>query len=86
MVLIFGAGASKAENAPTTNELLLKSLTEIGHDNRIEIVKDFLKTLFYVDMDHLERSKIPTFEETLTMIDIGLARQEDSSRNGIVQS
>jgi hypothetical protein len=81
MVFIFGAGASKAEKAPTTDELLFRSLSEIRSDNRVENVKDFLSTFFYVDTEHLERSKIPTFEETLTMIDISLARQEDFSRN-----
>jgi hypothetical protein len=81
MVFVFGAGASKAENAPTTDELLLKSLTEMRDDDRIENVKGFLRDFFYVDVRHLEAGKIPTFEETLTLIDVGLARQEDFSRD-----
>ena len=81
MVFIFGAGASKAENAPTTDELLFRSLTDLTYDAHIEHVKDFLKEFFFVNVENLEKGRIPTFEETLTIIDISLSRQEDLSRD-----
>lgn len=80
VVFIVGAGASKAENAPTTNELLFRSLTDLRQDAHIEHVKDFMREFFFVDINNLERENIPTFEELLTIIDIGLSRQEDLSR------
>lgn len=79
IVFIFGAGASKAENAPSTEELLPRSLTELRNDGRINDLRDFLKEFFYVNTNALEQAELPTFEEVLTMIDICLARQEDFS-------
>ena len=79
IVFIFGAGASKAENAPGTEDLLPKSLTELKNDGRINDLRNFLREFFYVDAKVSEQGQMPTFEEVLTMIDMSLARQEDFS-------
>jgi hypothetical protein len=79
IVFIFGAGASKAENAPIASELLLKSLTELRNDGHINELKRFLREFFYVNTENLGQILLPTFEEVLTMVDISLARQEDFS-------
>ena len=80
-MFIFGAGASKAEGAPTTNELLLKSLIELGHEDHILPIKNFLSEFFFVDFDSPEKldSRIPTFEEMLTIIDNAIIRTDDLS-------
>jgi len=82
LVFIFGAGASKAEGAPTTNELLLESFRKLGTSQPVWHIKDFLKDFFYVDVDKgcNDRSRIPTFEELLTILDISIARQDDLSK------
>ena len=43
-------------------------------------ILDFLKDFFYVNEDSIDDSLIPTFEETLTMIDIAVSRKDDLSR------
>jgi hypothetical protein len=81
IVFVFGAGASKAENAPVATELLNKTLTspDLRSDGRVNELRNFLRDYFYVDTDHLESSHLPTFEEVLTIVDISLERQEDFS-------
>lgn len=81
IVFIFGAGASKAENAPAAGELLFKSLTRLRNDGHINELRRFLREFFYVNTDNLGQIPLPTFEEVLTMVDISLARQEDFSSN-----
>ena len=80
VVFVFGAGASKAEGAPTSDELLLKSLTALRENEKVRDVIDFLKDFFFVDVHGLEQMGLPKFEEILTMIDIALLRQDDLSR------
>lgn len=85
LVFIFGAGASKAEKerAPTSDELLVRSLKELRNSEPVQNILDFLNDFFYADIGDLdlESEKIPTFEELLTIIDISLSRQDDLSRN-----
>lgn len=80
LVFIFGAGASKAEGAPTSDELLVRSLRELRNSVPALNIMDFLKDFFYMHADDLELDKIPTFEELLTIIDISLSRQDDLTR------
>lgn len=81
IVFIFGAGASKAENAPIAGELLYKTLTspDLRNDGHVVELRNFLKEYFYANVDDLENNPLPTFEEVLTIVDISLARQEDFS-------
>jgi hypothetical protein len=78
-VFIFGAGASKAENAPTTNGLLKAILQELENDGRVCNLVEFLREFFYAKTDRLDNVVLPTFEEVLSMVDISLSRQEEFS-------
>ncbi len=78
VVFIFGAGASKAENAPTTAELLSKSFDELTHTQPVCKIKDFLQDFYYLD-DLTQKELIPTFEEVLTTIDLAISKQDDLS-------
>ena len=78
-MFIFGAGASKAENAPIAGELLLRTLTDLKNDGYVVELRRYLRDFFYVNAEDLQQNPLPTFEEVLTMIDISLARQEDFS-------
>lgn len=69
-VFIFGAGASKAEKAPIASELLSKTLIELRTNGHIKELREFLKEFFYVNTDDIE---------VLTMVDIGLEKQENFS-------
>jgi hypothetical protein len=81
IIFVFGAGASRAENAPMASELLYKTLTstELENDGFVVDLKDFLKEFFYVNINDLGSNPLPTFEEVLTVVDIALARQDDFS-------
>lgn len=78
MVFIFGAGASKAENAPVTTELLSKSLETLKNTKMLRDIKDFLKDFYYLD-NFVNKELIPTFEEVLTIIDLCISNQDDLS-------
>ena len=80
LVFIFGAGASKAEGAPSSDQLLVRSLKQLRNNKPVLNILDFLKDFFYARVDDLKLDKIPTFEELLTLIDISLSRQDDLSR------
>jgi hypothetical protein len=80
-VFVLGAGASYSENAPLTNELLYKTLTQLNNDEMVDDLKEFLSDFFQINVDHPIKNRLPTFEEALTMVDIALERQDNFSAN-----
>lgn len=80
IVFFFGAGASKADGAPMTTELLLRAIDTYKTDERIITVKKFIRDFFSVnDFSFINERDFPTFEEVLTPIDMGLLRAEEFS-------
>jgi hypothetical protein len=79
IVFVFGAGASKSEDAPLTSELLYETLTQLNGDKMVNELKEFLRDFFQIDVDHPTKNRLPTFEEALTLVEIALERQENFS-------
>jgi hypothetical protein len=77
-VFIFGAGASKAESAPVTSELLPKAFERFPDDKRIRHLRKFIKDLF--DTDFQDSNSVPSFEDVLGLLDTALQRQECFSK------
>jgi hypothetical protein len=77
-VFIFGAGASKAESAPVTSELLPKAFREFHNDRRIRFLKGFIKDLY--NTDFRDSDSVPSFEDVLGLLDTALQRQECFSK------
>ena len=77
-VFIFGAGASKAESAPTTSELLPKAFETFTSDRRVGHLKKFIKDLYNADLQ--DSNSIPSFEDVLGLLDTALQRQECFSK------
>jgi len=79
---IFGAGASKAENAPLTSELLFEALRDPSGDRRfVCVVEHFLADFFGIRNTNTIDSakKLPSFEELLTLVDMAVLKQEGFS-------
>lgn len=76
---IFGAGASKAEGAPTTKDLLPSTINEFPNDDQIYRVKKFLSDVFYIDFNS-NNIKYPSFEDVLNLIDASIIEQRDLSK------
>jgi len=79
---IFGAGASKAENAPLTSELLFEALRYPGEDRRfVSVVEHFLADFFGIRNTSTMTSmkELPSFEELLTLVDMAVLKQEGFS-------
>lgn len=81
IVFVLGAGASYAEKAPLTSQLLYEILTKLDDDEMVDELKEFLTDFFQINVNQPIMNRLPTFEEALTMIDIALERQEDFSAN-----
>lgn len=82
-VFLFGAGASKAEGAPLTSELLYEALRQPHMDkNLVEVVVKFLKDFFGIaDLRCVScASQLPSFEELLTIVDLAILKHEAFSR------
>jgi len=82
LVFFFGAGASKAENAPLTSELLLEALkSPSGNQHFLSVIKRFLTELFKIErFDNIEGTEqLPKFEELLTLVDVALLKEEEFS-------
>lgn len=82
VVFFFGAGASKSEGEITTNQLLEKSFKRFPSDDKVIMVKEYLKDIYNNKCDN---SNIPTLEEVLGPIDIALQKQENMSTNWDVE-
>lgn len=82
LVFFFGAGASKAENAPVTSDLLLEALKSPSvNQHFLSIIKRFLSEFFRIEnVDNIEsKEQLPKFEELLTIVDVALLKQEELS-------
>jgi hypothetical protein len=73
-VFIFGAGASKEEMAPTTDELLPEAFKVITNDKKINQLKYFIKDFYFTNLE--DPNTIPSFEDILGLVDMALQRQE----------
>lgn len=76
VIFFFGAGASGTEGAPIADNLLIKAIKELK-DPRIERVKQFLEDIYSNNCSI--KSKIPNFEELLSVIDLSLQKNEQFS-------
>lgn len=76
VVFFFGAGASKPEGGIITNQLLEESFKQPSPDEKVDMVKKYLKDIYHNDCTN---SNLPTFEEVLGPIDIALQKQENMS-------
>jgi len=74
VVFIFGAGASKEESAPTTDELLPNAFDTFTNDEKVNHLKDFIKDFYYTNLQ--DPNSIPSFEDILGLLDTALQRQE----------
>lgn len=74
VVFVFGAGASKAESAPVTSELLPKVFQTLTEDEKVNHLRNFIHDFYYIDFQDLD--SIPSFEEILGLLDMALQRQE----------
>lgn len=83
-LFIFGAGASKADNAPLQNELVSEIFGFLAKQNDnntsvkqdiIDDLRNFLFTLFPLDLN-LKENLYPTFEELMGLIYFALKRDE----------
>jgi hypothetical protein len=79
-VYIFGAGASKADNAPISSELLMKSFHTFPKDRRVKSVRYFLEHFFHTDCKQIN-SAFPSPEDVLNLIDASIIEQQDLSWN-----
>ena len=86
-VIFFGAGASKAENAPLQNELFREffNLNKNNFKNDIETFNTFKKikielSKFFEYFFNIQikdkKSEFPTFEEALGILELSLKRKE----------
>ncbi|MGB3477591.1 MAG: SIR2 family protein [bacterium] len=80
IVFFLGNGAAIAEmdNKIYTSELLAKAIQEFDHDQQIKNIKKFVKQIFAIESFN-DISRIPTFEEVLTLIDVCLQKKEEFS-------
>jgi len=74
VIFIFGAGASREESAPTTEELLPDALNAFRNDTRINRLKQFITDFYNTDLQ--DSASAPSFEDILGMLDTALQRQE----------
>lgn len=77
-VFIFGAGASRAEFAPVTSELMPKAFATFKGDKRISHLKNFIKDVYSTDFRDFD--SVPSFEDVLGLLDTALQRQECFSK------
>ena len=73
-VFVFGAGASKAESAPATHELLPKAFETLTNDRKVNHLKNFIQDFYYADVQ--DPNSVPSFEDILGLLDTALQRQE----------
>ena len=66
---IFGAGASAEEGAATGSQVLEKAFNILRGRKPTNEVKDFVRSFFGLEY-------LPTFEEVLTLVDIGISKRE----------
>jgi hypothetical protein len=81
-VFFFGAGASKEEGGLLTSQLLFESLKNRDVKQEFsDLVKDFLRDLFFVeDVNNIASEEdLPEFEELLTIVDLSLLKKEEFS-------
>lgn len=77
VVFIFGAGASKAESAPITSEILPKAFETLPEDKKVVHLKRFIQDFYYTDFH--DSYSIPSFENILGLLDMALQRRESFS-------
>lgn len=75
-IIFLGAGASAAEGAPETKELLKEAFKVSPSNQKIRNIVEFIEDFYFWDR---KDDKMPTFEEILTDIDIALSKQEELS-------
>jgi len=79
-IYVLGAGASFVHGAPLTNQILHYALKETGirNDQRLEVVKAFLKDVFHFDADvqQVKSKDYPGLVDVLSVVDMALDRKE----------
>lgn len=75
-VFIFGAGASKDEGLPIQEELLYCYFTSQYSDQFRGIIADYFQDFFNLDINHVNKAHIPTFEEALGIIEAAIDNEQ----------
>jgi len=75
-VFIFGAGASKDEGLPIQEELLYSYFTSQQNDQFREIIAKYFRDFFNLDINHVNKAHIPTFEEALGIIEAAIDNEQ----------
>jgi hypothetical protein len=81
-VVVWRAGASKAEGAPLQGELFREyfsaDIFKHSHDEMDRELATFFLEMFQIDVDNQDISKVsfPTFEEVLGLTDLAIIRKE----------
>ncbi len=80
-IIILGAGASKAEGAPTQDQLIKEFFSQYGpsddrkiwHNKIFKFFKNFFGIQYNEDINRLD---FPTFEEVLGLLELAIKREE----------
>ncbi len=82
-LFIFGAGASKADNAPLQDELIKEIFSKLEHNDDIRSypstngLKNFLIKMYPITKEFQnDKDKYPTFEEILGLLQFAINRDE----------
>lgn len=74
VVFVFGAGASKAESAPATSQLLPEAFEVLTHEAKVDHLKTYIHDFYHTNKQ--DPDLIPSFEDILGLLDVALQRQE----------
>lgn len=75
-VFIFGAGASKDEGLPIQEELLFNYFSYQQNDQFRSMVSTYFKDFFNLDINEVRKNQIPTFEESLGIIEAAIDNEQ----------
>ncbi|HSR67624.1 MAG TPA: SIR2 family protein [Acidobacteriota bacterium] len=82
-IYILGAGASFEHGAPLTKDILPYALKLDEGDERLQIVRCFLKDIFHFDAEQAadDEDSFPSLVDALSVVDLALDRHENLAKN-----
>lgn len=81
IVFVFGAGASKDEELPLQDKLLLTYFQSKLDDSLRGDLEQYFKDFFNIDFRNLDNAQFPTFEEALGILELAIQKDEIYSPN-----